>query len=109
MILLKILEHRDLKDEAKRQERDRRLNAGKAPQQFVNDLVKGPNPSRGKSKRVEVKAPANVKGSKKVSEKVAKKLQNRADSGGVEGEIAAKMLQKRGTQLTAKQQDRSRF
>ena len=45
---------------------------------------------------------------KKVSEKVAKKLQNRADSGGVEGEIAAKMLQKRGTQLTAKQ-NRSRF
>ena len=92
-----------LKRQAKRQERDRRLNAGKA-QQFVNDLVKGPNPSRGKSKRVEVKAPANVKASKKVSEKVAKKLQNRADSGGVEGEIAAKMLQKRGTQLTAKQQ-----
>ena len=49
------------------QDKQARRKTARQGQDMINDLVKGPNPSRGKSKRTKVKAPANVKGGSKKS------------------------------------------
>ena len=49
------------------QDKANRRKKARQGQDMINDLVRGPNPSRGKSKRTEVKAPANVKGGAKTS------------------------------------------
>jgi hypothetical protein len=49
------------------QDKANRRKKARQGQDMINDLVRGPNPSRGKSKRAEVKAPANVKGGSKES------------------------------------------
>ena len=93
-----------LKRQAKRelaQDKANRRKKARQGQDMINDLVRGPNPSRGKSKRTEVKAPANVKGG-------AKKSSDEPDLDTVSGRAEERRRASKASAELRRQEDRTK-
>ena len=83
------------------QDKANRRKKARQGQDMINDLVRGPNPSRGKSKRTEVKAPANAKGG-------AKKSSDEPDLDTVTGRAEERRRASKASAELRKQEDRTK-